>query len=60
MNVSKAGPEFRRFLRDQRGATAVEYGMLLVIFSMVVTGGLSLLGNDLTAMFEKLNSYLTQ
>lgn len=55
---SKAGREFHRFLGDERGVTAVEYGMMLVIFSMLVTGALSMLGTDLTAMFEKLNSYL--
>jgi len=58
MSVNKTGLQFRRFLRDERGATAVEYGMMLVIFSMVVTGILSVLGTDLTAMFEKLDSYL--
>jgi len=59
MNMSKAAA-LRRFLHDESGATAVEYGMMLVIFSMVVTGVLSYLGSDLTAMFERLDSYLKQ
>lgn len=44
----------RAFVPDERGVTAVEYGMMLVIFSLVVTTALSTLGTGLVGLFQKI------
>ncbi|HMM15564.1 MAG TPA: Flp family type IVb pilin [Parvibaculum sp.] len=42
------------FASDERGVTAVEYGLMLAIFSLVVTTALSTLGTHLVGMFERV------
>nr|RAV97726.1 Flp family type IVb pilin [Aerococcus urinae] len=44
----------KRFIADERGATALEYGLMLAIFSLVVTTALASVGTNLTAMFQKI------
>ncbi len=39
---------------DVRGVTAVEYGMMLAIFSLVVTSVMATLGTSLAAMFQRI------
>ena len=40
-----------RFLRDESGATAVEYGLLTALISVAIMGSLSALGADLAGTF---------
>jgi len=40
--------------RDDRGATAVEYGLILVFIAVVIIAGLTLLGNNLLALFNNV------
>lgn len=40
--------------RDERGATAVEYGLMVALIAIVIIGAVTLLGNDLKALFEKV------
>lgn len=42
------------FVSDERGVTAVEYGLMLAIFSLVVTTALSTLGTHFVGMFERV------
>ena len=44
----------RRFLSDPSGATAVEYGLILAVLSMVVIGAAGALGGGLNARFSAL------
>lgn len=44
----------RSFLRDEQGATAIEYGLIAALVSVVIIGGLTLLGGKLDAMFESI------
>lgn len=39
-------------LRDERGATAVEYGLMVALIAVVIIGAVGLLGNKLNAMFN--------
>lgn len=41
----------RRFRNDQSGATAIEYGMILVCLSLVIVGGISAATNSMLDMF---------
>jgi pilus assembly protein Flp/PilA len=53
---------FRRFIQDESGATAVEYGLIIAVLSLVIIGGFSkaanslqfLLGNDTSRLQEAL------
>ena len=39
----------RRVRRDQHGATAVEYGIMVALIAVVIIVAVSLLGNNLTS-----------
>jgi pilus assembly protein Flp/PilA len=40
-----------RFLRDQNGATAIEYALLASLLGVVITGSLMLIGTTLDGFF---------
>jgi pilus assembly protein Flp/PilA len=40
------------FIRDERGASAVEYGLLVALIAAVIVGAVTLLGGNLKATFE--------
>ncbi len=41
-----------KFLRDDKGAGAVEYGLLVALIAAVVVGAVALLGGNLKATLE--------
>jgi pilus assembly protein Flp/PilA len=47
-----------RFLRDERGATAVEYGLLTALISVAVMATLSALGTGLATTFSTASAQL--
>jgi pilus assembly protein Flp/PilA len=47
-----------RFRRDDRGATATEYAVLIVFVALAVAVGANILGNDLSNMFSKIGASL--
>jgi pilus assembly protein Flp/PilA len=44
----------RNFLADEQGATAIEYGLLVALISLVIVAGATLLGANLNALYTKL------
>jgi pilus assembly protein Flp/PilA len=51
----------RRFLLDEKGATVVEYGLIVAVLSLAIVGGFSLLAGQLqtllgTDVVEKFNA----
>ena len=48
----------RRFLRDERGATAIEYGLIAALVSVVVLGVLRTVGTNLTSTFTAVSDAL--
>lgn len=42
----------RRFLNDECGATAVEYGLIIAVLSMSIVGGLGMLMNAIGNNFD--------
>ena len=38
--------------RTQRGASAVEYGLLIALIAIVMVGGVALIGNNLGDLFN--------
>ncbi|TCR90670.1 Flp family type IVb pilin [Rhizobium sp. BK376] len=45
---------FARFLKDESGATAIEYGLIAALISVALIAGASSLGNALNAQFQNL------
>jgi len=41
-------------LRDERGATAVEYGLMVALIAIVIIVAVSLLGSNLSSLFNKV------
>jgi pilus assembly protein Flp/PilA len=48
-----------RFRRDERGATATEYAMLIVFIALAVAVGATALGNGINTLFTKVSTTLT-
>ena len=48
----------RRFLRDERGATAIEYGLIAALVSVVVLTVLGTLGTNLKNTFQSISDKL--
>ncbi|MBT1157317.1 Flp family type IVb pilin [Aminobacter anthyllidis] len=46
----------RRFLRDERGATAIEYSLIATLIAMGIIGGLGQFGTALTAYWENIDA----
>ena len=45
-----------KFLKDDRGASAVEYGLLVALIAAVIVGAVTLLGGNLKATFGYVSS----
>jgi pilus assembly protein Flp/PilA len=43
---------FSRFVRDESGATAIEYGLIAALISVVIIGAVTALGNGLQTTFS--------
>lgn len=48
-----------RFVRDDEGASAVEYGLLVGLIAVVIIGAVILLGGNLNTMFQNVADALT-
>ncbi len=49
---------FKQLVREESGATAIEYGLIAGLVSVVIIGALSLLGNNLSSLFEQIATTL--
>jgi pilus assembly protein Flp/PilA len=41
-----------RFLKDESGATAIEYGLIAALIAVVIISGVTVLGTTLNAKFK--------
>ncbi|AVX05618.1 hypothetical protein MXMO3_03112 [Maritalea myrionectae] len=49
----------KRFLNDESGATAIEYGLIAALVAVIIIGGASLLGKNLNLLFSGIAGKLT-
>ncbi len=49
---------FSRFVRDESGATAIEYGLIAALISVVIITALKLLGPKLAGTFTSITAAL--
>ena len=47
-----------RFMADDKGATAIEYGLIAAGIAVAIMATVALLGEDLTAMFQEVRDGL--
>jgi pilus assembly protein Flp/PilA len=47
-----------RLRRDERGATAVEYGLIVALIAVAIIAALTKIGHGLTVIFNKAASAL--
>ena len=50
---------FTRYAKDESGATAIEYGLIAALISVVIIGVLSTIGTKLTAKFNTIATELS-
>jgi pilus assembly protein Flp/PilA len=50
---------FRRFVKDESGATAIEYGLIAALVSVAIIAALGMVGDNLTATFEEVSTQLS-
>jgi pilus assembly protein Flp/PilA len=48
----------QKFNRDASGATAIEYGLIAAGISIVIIGGVAILGGSLQALFTNVGQVL--
>jgi len=48
-----------RFVNDQSGVTAIEYGLIAALIAVVIITAVNRVGTDLIAVFAKLSKALT-
>jgi Flp pilus assembly pilin Flp len=56
MSRLRRSPAYTRFKGDERGASIVEYALLLALLTLVVLAAMSLLGNQISSFFFSLGS----
>jgi pilus assembly protein Flp/PilA len=48
-----------RFIKDQSGVTAIEYGLIASLVAVAIIGAVSTLGTKLTTVFTQVSNSLT-
>jgi pilus assembly protein Flp/PilA len=48
----------RKFMKNEKGATAIEYGLIAALIAVAAIAGMSVLGNQLSDSFNGVASNL--
>jgi pilus assembly protein Flp/PilA len=56
--VMRFHPLLDRLLRDDSGATAIEYGLIAALIAVAAIAGMSAVGSGLTSTFNNVSSKL--
>ncbi|WP_275787782.1 Flp family type IVb pilin [Pararhizobium gei] len=51
---------FARFMKDESGATAIEYGLIAALISVALIAGATTLGDEIDAKFTDLGTTLQE
>ena len=51
---------WKSLLKDESGATAIEYGLIAALVSVAAIGALSAMGTSLTGIFDKVSGQLIE
>ena len=50
---------FNRFIKDESGATAIEYGLIAALLAVAIIGALTTIGDQLKSTFGTIGTKLT-
>jgi pilus assembly protein Flp/PilA len=50
--IPQSGPMLRRLLRDEGGATAIEYGLIAALIAVAAIAAFRLVGTNLSSIFN--------
>lgn len=50
---------FAKFLKDESGATAIEYGLIAALIALAIVTGAGMLGNTLDNQFKGISNQLS-
>jgi pilus assembly protein Flp/PilA len=56
--IPALGPALRRFLHDERAATAIEYALIASGISIVIAGTVAILGGNVQSMYSNVATAL--
>ena len=56
--MTKLAAKVQTLLNKERGATAVEYGLMVALIAVVIIAAVSLLGNNLSTTFNNVASQI--
>ena len=49
----------KRFIRDEEGVTAIEYGLIAALIAIVIVGTVAAVGTNLKTVFTKVSTCLS-
>jgi pilus assembly protein Flp/PilA len=52
--------QYKAFLMDDSGATALEYGLIAALIAVVILGAVRTLGTNLNVTFDKISTQISQ
>jgi len=50
---------FRKFRKNESGATAIEYGLIAALIAVAIIGAVSTLGTNISGTFEKVSNAIS-
>jgi len=51
--------KIKRFLKDEEGVTAIEYGLIAALIALVIIGAVTLVGKNLSKTFTSIANTVT-
>lgn len=48
----------KRFIREEEGVTAIEYGLIAALIAIVIAASVIIIGNELNIVFSKIGNCL--
>ena len=49
----------QKFIRDEQGVTAIEYGLIAALIAVVIIAAVKLIGTQVDKTFDKIGTALT-
>lgn len=56
--IRSLAPALKRFIRDERGVTAIEYGLIAALIAVVIIGTVTTVGENLDGVFSEIGTKL--
>lgn len=57
--MNKFTESIKKFLQDEKGVTAIEYGLIAALIAVAIIAGVGLLGTNLNDLFDRIATKTT-